>query len=176
MRLTCRRGPRDFEGAGLAETGDEAEAGVGAAGSGEAGVSTATVSLLLWRHFRDERPYRLAVRCLLLPWRGYGSNASVTGRLESGSQQGGLTDGARAERIPSQGEPPSSMAAAVQGLAVVSEDGWAILALVVLLYLAFQLLRRCLAGLTSGRGLPATRPRKCPQASLSSRGGRARWP
>lgn len=149
---------------------------MGAAGSGEAGVSTATVSLLLWRHFRDERPYRLAVRCLLLPWRGYGSNASVTGRLESGSQQGGLTDGARAERIPSQGEPPSSMAAAVQGLAVVSEDGWAILALVVLLYLAFQLLRRCLAGLTSGRGLPATRPRKCPQASLSSRGGRARWP
>lgn len=65
------------------------------------------------------------------------------------------------------------MAAAVQGLAVVSEDGWAIMALVVVLYLAFQLLRRCLAGLTSGRGLPATRPRKCPQASLSSRGGRA---
>lgn len=47
MSLTCRRGPRDLEGAGLAETGDVLLDVAGAAASGEAGCSAQAVSLLL---------------------------------------------------------------------------------------------------------------------------------
>lgn len=84
VSLTCRRGPRDLEGAGLAETGDVLLDGAGAAASGEAGCSAQTVSLLLRTLNALSCPYQPAVRCLLLPWQGYGSSRIEKGRLGDG--------------------------------------------------------------------------------------------
>lgn len=84
VRLTCRRGPRDLDGAGLAETVDALVEGAGTVASGREGCSCSTLcvsTLFMLLFHRGRRIYRLAVRCLLLPWRGYGWSRIVKGRL-----------------------------------------------------------------------------------------------
>ena len=90
--------------------------------------------------------YQLAAHCRLLPWGGCGSNAIEKGRLRTESQPEVVVRMRKiAMAIPSQGEPPSSISAVLQGFVVVSGAGWAMLP---------QLLRfgssyGALAGLTS---------------------------
>jgi hypothetical protein len=79
--LTWRRGPRDLEGAGLAETGDVALLVSGTVASGREGCSTLSVSTLAMLSHGIRRVYQLLVRCLLLPWQGCGSSRIAKGRL-----------------------------------------------------------------------------------------------
>lgn len=121
VSLTCLRGPRDLEGAGLAETGDVLPEGAGAVASGEAGCSAQVVNLLLRSLNALCCPYQPAVRCLRLPWQGYGLSRIEKGRLGVGVSWEAMAGVAgNCIHLPSHGEPPSSMTAAVQGFTLLS--------------------------------------------------------
>jgi hypothetical protein len=79
--LTWRRGPRDLEGAGLAETGDVALVVSGTVASGREGCSKLSVSTLAMLSHGIKSVYQLPVRCLLLLWQGCGSSRIAKGRL-----------------------------------------------------------------------------------------------
>jgi hypothetical protein len=79
--LTWRRGPRDFEGAGLAETGDGELVDSGTVASGREGCSTLSVSTLAMLSHGIRSGYQLPVHCLLLPWQGCGLSRIAKGRL-----------------------------------------------------------------------------------------------
>ena len=105
MSLTCRRGPRDLEGAGLADMGEAAVVGVGAAASVEGVCSASAVSTVGYATCQ-EYAYRLVVRYPLLPWRGYGLIQSARGRLRKGGQ---LARDSKAGRVSFTYRPTASL-------------------------------------------------------------------
>ena len=105
VSLTCRRGPRDLEGAGLADMGEAAVVGVGAAASVEGVCSASAVSTVGYATCQ-EYAYRLVVRYPLLPWRGYGLIQSARGRLRKGGQ---LARDSKAGRVSFTYRPTASL-------------------------------------------------------------------
>jgi len=86
VSLTCRRGPRDLDAAGLADMGEVVVVGAGAAAvSVECVCSTSAVSTAGYATCQVYA-YRFVVRYPLLPWRGYGLILSARGRLRKGCQ------------------------------------------------------------------------------------------
>jgi hypothetical protein len=88
VSLTCRRGPRDLEAAGLADMGEAVvvAVGAGAAAASVEGVCSASAVSTVGYATCQGYAYRLVVRCPLLPWRGYGLILSARGRLRKGGQ------------------------------------------------------------------------------------------
>jgi len=96
VSLTCRRGPRDLDGAGLADAGEAAAVvGAGAAASVEGVCSTSAVSAVWYECRCQEYAYRLVARYPLLPWRGYGLMLSARGRLRKQGWSAGAAQQSR---------------------------------------------------------------------------------
>jgi hypothetical protein len=122
VSLTCRRGPRDLDGAGLADMGEAVVVGAGGAASVAGVCSVSAVSTVGYATCQEYAYRILVVRYPLLPWRGCGLILSARGRLRKGVSWQGKARQSRSGilHLPSHGEPPSSIAAIFQGLLVVS--------------------------------------------------------
>ena len=107
VSLTCRRGPRDLEGAGLADMGEAVVVvGAGAAAASVEGVCSASSVSTVGYATCQEYAYRLVVRYPLLPWRGYGLIQSARGRLRKGGQ---LARDSKAGRVSFTYRPTASL-------------------------------------------------------------------